>query len=636
MSMQMIPLNQLVASSANVRKTDAKADIEALAASIAAHGLLQNLSVQQRSETKFEVVAGARRHAALKLLVKDGKLARDYPVACNLVDPDGASETSLAENVQRVAMNAMDEADAFNALREQGLEPDAIARRFGATTRHVEQRLALAGLSAKVKAAYRRDDINLDAARAFCIEPDHAKQDAVLRALGKPITHAGQVRALLMQGSMKATDRLARFVGLEAYEAAGGAVSRDLFDPDTIFIADPGLITRLADERLEGVRQDLLSQGWGWVEISTGHGGSAAMSGQRIQPARRPMTRSERAALARLDAEIEALDAQLNDSEDDDDAAWRTREERETERQALMERTQTWDAELIAHAGVVAAIDHEGRLAFNYGVVAKADAAKLKRVLAARAPEGAAQTEDAPAAEADHAGPRLPKAVARDLTAARSAALRLGVANAPDIALALITFACITSALKHRRTLALGVAAESVALSDLPAFERRRGDVLAALPGEDGDALGWCLSQDRETLLDVLAVLAAEALDLVHEGASSADISRQRFADTLAAALDLDMRQYWSPDRDFLARLSKPMLMEILANAPSVTAKSVKRREAILKAQAKLKRDDLAKAAAKALDGVGWLPDILVTPIGAGALAVTAEGEAEAHAIAAE
>lgn len=61
MSMKTISLNQLVSSPANARKTDAKADVEALAASITAHGLLQNLSVAQRAENKFEVVAGARR-----------------------------------------------------------------------------------------------------------------------------------------------------------------------------------------------------------------------------------------------------------------------------------------------------------------------------------------------------------------------------------------------------------------------------------------------------------------------------------------------------------------------------------------------------------------------------------------------
>ncbi len=44
-SIQLIALNKLAASPRNVRKQDRKADLDALAASIAAHGLLQNLCV---------------------------------------------------------------------------------------------------------------------------------------------------------------------------------------------------------------------------------------------------------------------------------------------------------------------------------------------------------------------------------------------------------------------------------------------------------------------------------------------------------------------------------------------------------------------------------------------------------------
>ncbi|MGO9171794.1 MAG: ParB/RepB/Spo0J family partition protein [Rhodomicrobium sp.] len=72
--MRMIPLSKLVSSLANVRKTGRDYGIEELAASIAAHGLLQNLTVRpvldgKGNETaKFEAVAGGRRLAASKVL----------------------------------------------------------------------------------------------------------------------------------------------------------------------------------------------------------------------------------------------------------------------------------------------------------------------------------------------------------------------------------------------------------------------------------------------------------------------------------------------------------------------------------------------------------------------------------------
>ena len=95
-SIQQIPLNRLSPSSLNVRKKDRKADIDALAASILAHGLLQNLNVVAKDEDKFEVVAGGRRLAALKALVKAGAIARDYAVPCKVVPNEQAREIGRA------------------------------------------------------------------------------------------------------------------------------------------------------------------------------------------------------------------------------------------------------------------------------------------------------------------------------------------------------------------------------------------------------------------------------------------------------------------------------------------------------------------------------------------------------------
>jgi ParB family chromosome partitioning protein len=105
MNIQMIPLNQLVASTANVRKTGAKTRIEELAANIAAIGLLQNLQVRPTENGTYEVIAGSRRVAALKLLSKQKTLAKDEPIACNVLgtgsaDLGGAASRQLS-GVQR-------------------------------------------------------------------------------------------------------------------------------------------------------------------------------------------------------------------------------------------------------------------------------------------------------------------------------------------------------------------------------------------------------------------------------------------------------------------------------------------------------------------------------------------------------
>jgi ParB family chromosome partitioning protein len=149
-----IPLTKLVPSAANVRKTGGEIGLEELAASIAAHGLLQNLPVRSvldeaGAETgKFEVVAGGRRFAALKLLAKRKRIAKGAPVACNVLEDGDPVEISLAENVTQLPMHPADQYEAFERLRrDQGLTADDIAARFGLTAAAVRQRMKLGAVS---------------------------------------------------------------------------------------------------------------------------------------------------------------------------------------------------------------------------------------------------------------------------------------------------------------------------------------------------------------------------------------------------------------------------------------------------------------------------------------------------------
>jgi ParB family transcriptional regulator, chromosome partitioning protein len=99
---QNIPLDKLVKSPRNVRKTPPSEGAEAeLRASIAAHGLQQNLVVAPASgEGVHEVIAGGRRLAALKALQAEGKLPADCVVPC-FIRTEDAAEISLAENMVR-------------------------------------------------------------------------------------------------------------------------------------------------------------------------------------------------------------------------------------------------------------------------------------------------------------------------------------------------------------------------------------------------------------------------------------------------------------------------------------------------------------------------------------------------------
>ena len=149
---RLVSLSRLRPSSRNVRRGGG-ASIPELASSIARVGLLHNLAVVQSADgVHFDVVAGRRRLAALKLLAKRRKLPKDFEVPCLLV-ADGAGRTvSLTENVQREAMHPADQFEAFAALVAEGKPVEDIAADFGVTPLVVQRRLKLANVSPRLLA----------------------------------------------------------------------------------------------------------------------------------------------------------------------------------------------------------------------------------------------------------------------------------------------------------------------------------------------------------------------------------------------------------------------------------------------------------------------------------------------------
>src|ERR1700736_6757351 len=117
-----LPLNKLKKSPRNVRKVPhTKAEVEAIAASIGARGLLQNLAVEP--ETKQEkptgcylVTFGEGRRLAQRLRAKQGEIRKDEPIRCVIDAEANPEEISLAENVIRSGMHPADEYVAFAKL----------------------------------------------------------------------------------------------------------------------------------------------------------------------------------------------------------------------------------------------------------------------------------------------------------------------------------------------------------------------------------------------------------------------------------------------------------------------------------------------------------------------------------------
>jgi ParB/RepB/Spo0J family partition protein len=378
---QSIPLSKLAPSPFNARLIDKKVAVEELAASIEAHGLLQGITVVEVGDGKYQVSAGGRRLAALKLLAKRKVIPADFAVPCSIIPAEIAEETSLAENVQRVAMHPLDEVEAFGRLAASGLLEDAIAARFGTSVRHVQQRLALSALSPLLKTAFRKGELSLDAARAFCLVGEHGRQDNVFNIMPKPVLNAYAVRSYLTQGAVRANDRLAKFVGIDAYEAAGGIVRRDLFEDELVFFDSPDLLNRLATEKLEELQRPLIEFGWGWVNVNLGHGRIDGGHINRLRPDWREPTDAERAEHAELTNRLEALRTENSDHEDIPSL--------QASIAALVSACQIWDPEKLPMAGCVISVDHDGKAVTTIGVVTPADQRRINRIDSRRAQDKA-------------------------------------------------------------------------------------------------------------------------------------------------------------------------------------------------------------------------------------------------------
>src|SRR5580704_6942641 len=271
-----IPFNKLVLSQSNVRRVKARVSIEELAEDITRRSLLQSLSVRpvlddDGQETgMFEVPAGGRRFRALELLVKQKRMNKTQPVPCVVRTNGLAEEDSLAENVQRVALHPLDQFRAFQTLRQKGLSEEDIAARFFVNPTVVKQRLKLAAVSDKLLDIYAEDGMTLEQLMAFTVTNDHARQEQVWDSLAGSHTKAPYfIRRQLTEGAVRAGDKRAQFVGLAAYEAAGGIVLRDLFeDDDGGWLQDPALLDRLANEKLQAEAERLRQEGWKWIAVA--------------------------------------------------------------------------------------------------------------------------------------------------------------------------------------------------------------------------------------------------------------------------------------------------------------------------------------------------------------------------------
>ena len=634
-----IPFNKLVLSQSNVRRVKAGVSIEELAEDIARRTLLQSLNVRavldaEGKETgMFEIPAGGRRYRALELLVKQKRLAKTAPVPCVVREGGIAEEDSLAENVQRVALHPLDQFRAFQALRDKGLGEEEIAARFFVSPTVVKQRLRLAAVSEKLLEVYAEDGMTLEQLMAFTVNGDHARQEQVWEGLSRSHNREPYyIRRQLTDGAVRASDRRARFVGVEAYEAAGGIVMRDLFQHDEGgWLQDPALLDRLAIEKLQTEAEALQAEGWKWISVAPDfpYGHTAGL--RRLVGATVDLTEDERASFVALQAENEALEEQYAEADELPDEIDQRLGEIETALAAFDNRPVTYEQAEIARAGAFVSIDSEGALRIERGFVRPEDEAPALSVTGGEsdAPRiagsdsvvqgavitiGGAQNSDADTSEEDDAIRPLSDRLVTELTAHRTLALRDALANEPNVAFQAVLHAlCLSAFYRHSSNSCLEITAKNSGFSaqapglaetaSARAIDARHEQWAKRLPENSADLWDALTAFDRENKTALFAHCAALTVNVVKEPWNRRP---DAFAhgDQLARAVDLDMAAAgWRPTvENYLGRVPKVRIIEAVREAKGEhSARLIEH----------LKKADMAREAERLLDGAGWLPEPL-------------------------
>ena len=474
--MLLVPLSRLRPSRRNVRKT-ACPSIEALAASIERVGLLQNLTVALGADGgHYEVVAGGRRFSALKLLAKKRRIAKDWDVPCLLVADASARTASLTENVQREAMHPADQFEAFAALVAEGRPVEDIAADFGVTPLVVQRRLKLANVSARLMADYRADAVTLDQLMALAVTDDHAAQEAAFYEAPEWQRSPAALRQRLTEREIGADHALVRFVGLDAYTAAGGGIRRDLFADDEATgttLTHAALLERLVRDKLETLAEPVRAEGWAWVEAVPHLSPAERQAFQNAPRQRREPTARESRRMEVLQGRIARTDAALEEAydADDEDKAETLHQRREAlvaELEAVQSQLSGHTPEVRAMAGVIVTLNREGQPLMHRGLLREAEAKALRALDAARQRAatgsgndggGSGESDESTTGVVPHGAEHLSDRLAQRLSAHRTAALQIEMARQPQVALAALVHTLVQQALQggYRNALPLGL-----------------------------------------------------------------------------------------------------------------------------------------------------------------------------------
>jgi len=645
-----IPFDKLDLSQKNVRQIVNGVTIPELADDIAYRGLIESLNVRPKKNAdgeetgRYEVPAGGRRFRALELLVRQKRMAKNEPVPCvvNRSGKTSMEDDSLAENTHRENLHPLDQYRAFKVLSDQGRDVEEIAARYFVSLNTVKQRLKLANVSPKLLDLYEQDEIRLEQLMAFSISDDHARQEQVWERISdnSNMQEPYYIRRLLTETTVRADDRRAVYVGAEAYEAAGGVILRDLFEQDSGgWFQDAALLEQLVFEKLKVDAGAIRADGWKWAEaaISFPYGHTSGM--RRVYAEPEEMSAEEIARHDAVKAEYDELDAKYAEMEEADEEIENRLDELGAELDAFADRPYVYDPAQKAIAGAFVTLGANGQLQVEAGFVRPEDEPRAETdeddesigdegrdtadaeddgagevTVNGRSLNGASEAAEEPE---DEGIKPLPDRLVFDLTAQKTLALRNALAGDVDIAFVAVLHALVLQVFyRFAKDSCLEISMVSNSFGQVQGLAETAWAKEIAERHEawdrdmpDSDKLWeFLIGLDEASRKALFAHCASLSLNAVVEPWNRRP-GALAHADMLASTIAFDMVEAgWSPTVDnYLGRVTKARIVQAVREA---------RGEDSAQLIDHMKKDLMAREAARLLEGSNWLPEPLRLDVG--------------------
>ena len=194
---RLLPIYKVEPNPDQPRRDFDEEELQALSESIAAHGVIQPLTVREMPNGYYQIIAGERRWRAARMAN-----ISDVPVIVVEADDRKAMELALIENLQRQDLNPVEEALGYQSLIEEyGLTQEEAASRVGKARPAVANALRLLGLCPEV----------LELLKTGALSAGHARAVLTLKTEKQQLEAAKKIIALSL--SVRQAETLCKNMG---------------------------------------------------------------------------------------------------------------------------------------------------------------------------------------------------------------------------------------------------------------------------------------------------------------------------------------------------------------------------------------------------------------------------------------